>query len=94
MPKPIKKDKIPTPASSISNDELALMIQENSAITAENLRLMKKVHYMMVFGQIMWWLKFIVVIASIVIAFNFLPPYLHVFTEWFAKFQQIQSNVK
>ena len=94
MPKVIKQENIPEKNNKISNDELAVMIQENSALTEENLRLMRKVHSMMIFGQIMWWFKFLIVVASVIIAFNFLPPYLHVFTEWFAKFQQIQGGAK
>ena len=62
MPKKIMKN------SNVSNEQLAELIEEDLAVDREVLRLTKKLHTAMVFGQIMFWVKLLLVVIPLVAA--------------------------
>lgn len=78
MPKKIDNlnfDKSKTAKKSgVSNEQIAELIKEDLVIDQEVLRLTKKLHTAMVVGQVMFWVKLLLIVVPLVAAYFFLPP--------------------
>ncbi|NCN25727.1 hypothetical protein COT94_01655 [Candidatus Falkowbacteria bacterium CG10_big_fil_rev_8_21_14_0_10_37_14] len=81
MPKKIDNlnlDKSKTAKTSgVSNEQLAELIKEDLVIDQEVLRLTKKLHTAMVVGQVMFWVKLLLIVVPLVAAYFFLPPLIN-----------------
>jgi hypothetical protein len=60
--------------SKTSNEELLILLEQNGALIEENLRLTKRLHAHMIFSQSMFWVKFLLIVGSLALVFNYLPP--------------------
>lgn len=61
----------------VSNEEILILIEQNLALNEEVHRLTKRIHYFMVFNQVMFWIKFVIfIVLPLVLAFVYLPPAL------------------
>ena len=67
----------------LTRDDLALLLEQNLALTEEIYRLTKKVHNYITFSKIMGLVQLIFIFAPLILAAIYLPPMLkNVFSEY------------
>ena len=86
MPKPKIKE--------FSNAELMVALEQNAFLLEENNRLTKRLYRHMVFSQIMFWIKFLLVAISLALALNYLPPFMSSLAGLYKQATQAESQLK
>ena len=81
-------------AREISNGELLVILEQNAFLIEENYRLTKRLYAHMVFSQVMFWVKFLLVVASVALALNYLPPFMGSVTSLYQKAMQTETQLK
>lgn len=85
----VKATKTPKPASAVSNEELMVILEQNTFLLEENFKLTRRLHANMIFAQVMFWVKFLIIVASLALVFNYLPP---MFGQLVGAYQKLQPG--
>jgi hypothetical protein len=60
----------------MENEELKKIIEKNNSLIEEIFVMTKKINKYIFWSQIISWIKFFLILAPIIFAFIYLPPYL------------------
>lgn len=58
-------------------DELKKLLQKNTELLAENTRLTHNIRKMQIIGSIWTWIKILILVATILAGFIYLPPFIN-----------------
>ena len=74
--KPKPKTKTNAKTSDDCHDDLAILLKQNLLVSQEIERLTKRIYSFIVFSRVMWWVKLLIVVIPLIMAFVYLPPFV------------------
>ena len=88
-----KGSKPKSAASSSQSEELAILLKQNLLVSQEVERLTKRIHSYIVFSQIMWWVKLVLFLVPVIMAFVYLPPFMRGLVEAYNQLLSVRDQI-